>query len=445
MNLLKFLKVLKMTNKTLRERCVEFSPDNDGFVGLKADTSNALVYFPIGYQLGETEDELRKDILHLLATLRELKDDKKGHISKKNYKETDDVDFPLNAFLEIIYYYLENGYYKEVDPVFRTRERGKINWSKTIKQQRPLLSLNKDNNTYSPVYTQFTVRESRPNENKEITRIHQHCVYRSFKIIGWIFTSYMPPKPEGKYNPEKFLYILRRKLSNTNNDKKKRLFQSMIEMISETDEEFEGRMHFGTNKFEDVWEKLIDKAFNNVEIKKEFYPSAHWKLSYDENHKSSNLRPDSIMLDKENKIIYILDAKYYKYGVTKATDDLPNSADINKQISYGEYVFDENIYGSYIKYLDSNERFRDIYNAFLIPYNKYKKDFKFNNSNFENVGEAKAPWKDNERDYEHIQAILVDTKFLINNYKSKSKDNMLELGEAIQNAFEKNQEEFKTG
>ena len=430
-----------MTNKTLRERCVEYSPNNGGFVGIEADTSKALVYFPIGYHLSETEVELRRDILHLLAALREFKDDKKGHISKKNYDETDDVDFPLNAFLEIICYYLENCYYKEVDPIFRTRERGKILWSKTIKQQMPLLSLNKDNNTYSPVYTNFTVRESRPNEDKEITRIHQHCVYRSFKIIGWIFTSYMPPKPEGKYNPDKFLYILRRKLSNTNNDKKKRLFQSMIEMISETDEKFDGKLHFGTKKFEDVWEKLIYKKFNNANLK-DFYPSARWRLLYDDNKKASNLRPDTVMLDTENKIIYVLDAKYYKYGFSHDSSDLPDSADINKQISYGEYIFDENLNGSYIKYLDSDERFENIYNAFLIPYNQHDNKFNINN-NYENIGEAITPWKDDDLEYQHVQTILVDTKYLIRNYKSKSKENILELGEAIKNAFEKNKEKFR--
>lgn len=428
-----------MSNKTLRERCREFSPENNGFVGIEADTSEALVYFPIGYQLGETEEELRKDILQLLNVLKEFRE-KKGQISKKNFDETDDVDFPLNAFLEIIYYYLENGYYKEVDPIFRTRERGKINWPKTIKQQRPLLSLNKDNTTYSPIYTQFTVRESTPNENKEITRIHQHCVYRSFKIIGWIFTSYMPPKPEGKYNPDKFLHILRRKLSNTNNDKKKRLFQSMIEMISQTDEEFDGKLHFGTKKFEDVWEKLIYKKFNNANLK-EFYPSARWRLLYDDNKKASNLRPDTIMLDTENKIIYVLDAKYYKYGFSHDSSDLPDSADINKQISYGEYIFDENIHGSYSKYLDSNEVFENIYNAFLVPYNSYSNKFGLNNT-YENIGEAITPWKDDDLEYQHVQTILVDTKDLICNYKSKSNESILELGEAIMNAFEKNKEKF---
>ena len=165
-----------MSNKTLRDRCVPFSPDNDGFVGLKADTSKALVYFPIGYQLGETEEELRKDILHLLGVLREFKY-KKGHISKRNYDETDEVDFPLNAYLEIIYYYMENGYYKEVDPIFRTRERGKIDWPKTIKKQTPLLSLNKK----KILILQFTLNSLL--ENQHLMRIKKLHVFINIVFI----------------------------------------------------------------------------------------------------------------------------------------------------------------------------------------------------------------------------------------------------------------------
>lgn len=211
----------------------------------------------------------------------------------------------------------------------------------------------------------------------------------------------------------------------------------MIDMISKTDEDFEENLHFGTNEFEDLWEKLIDKTFNNAD-KNEFYPSARWKLLYSDNKKTSNLKPDSIMIDKENKIIYILDAKYYKYGFSSHFN-LPDSADINKQVSYGEYIFDENINGSYSKYLDSyDERFGWIYNAFLIPFNSHSNEFDLH-SKYENAGEAVTPWKSNDLEYEHIQTILVDTKFLIYNYKSKSKDKMLELGEAIQNAYEKNQ------
>ena len=53
-------------------------------------------------------------------------------------------------------------------------------------------------------------------------------------------------------------------------------------------------------------------------------------------YSNSKLKPDSVMITNDH--IYILDAKYYKYGQTKNPKDLPKSASINKQITYGEYV-----------------------------------------------------------------------------------------------------------
>ena len=42
--------------KNLRERCHVISGgDGDRFVGVKADTDDAMIYFPIGYQLPEDD------------------------------------------------------------------------------------------------------------------------------------------------------------------------------------------------------------------------------------------------------------------------------------------------------------------------------------------------------------------------------------------------------
>lgn len=41
-------------------RChVNKNDDGDRFVGIKADSDNAMVYFPIGYQLPASEQDLR--------------------------------------------------------------------------------------------------------------------------------------------------------------------------------------------------------------------------------------------------------------------------------------------------------------------------------------------------------------------------------------------------
>ncbi len=101
----------------------------------------------------------------------------------------------------------------------------------------------------------------------------------------------------------------------------------------------------------------------------------------------------------KNKI-YILDAKYYRYGQTGSADDLLGSADINKQITYGEYI----ARNSQIP----NER---LFNAFLLPYNMASNKFGLETV-FGNFGEAVGDWKDNTKNYERVQGIVVDTRFL---------------------------------
>lgn len=56
--------------KNIRERChVNTNEDGDSFVGVKADTEDAIIYFPIGYQLPDNDDDLRVDINNLLGVL----------------------------------------------------------------------------------------------------------------------------------------------------------------------------------------------------------------------------------------------------------------------------------------------------------------------------------------------------------------------------------------
>lgn len=414
-------------NDSLKGKCrICRHDDEDRFVGLKGDTNAVQVSFPLGYELSETEDDIRRDILQLFRILSEFKKEEEGYISKRKYDETFTGMFPLNAYLEIILYYMENGYYKEVEPVYKTRQTGKINWSRTIKQQKPLLYLNKDNVTYSPIYTNFTVKLSTLNEDKEITLINQYCVRESFEKVGWIFTSFIPPKSEIPFDKNRFLSVLRTKLSNTNNDVKKRLFRSMIDIIKDKDEKNPNeRVHFGTNSFAYVWEGLIEKTFGNV-AKEDYYPRGEWTLKYNDDKPTHELRPDTIMCYDGN--FFVLDAKYYRYGDSNDPSHLPSSSSINKQITYGEYV-------------KLKENDKTVYNAFLMPYNKNKDIFP-SKEDFLNIGEAIPKWKylngedDEIIEYEHIQGILVDINFLMDNYRSQSTENIENLAKAIMDAFE---------
>lgn len=416
----------------LLKRChVNKNDDGDRFVGVKADAENAMVYFPIGYQLPKTDQELRQDILHLISTLAEFIDRDDKVLAMQKFEAPQSVDFPINAYMEIINYFMEqNGYYSEKESTYKTSDRGKIDWHRTIRHQRPLIQANG-----SPIYTDYTVRVSTPNENNLITQIHKHCVYESFSKLGWLFTPYMPEKSHLERNDKMFLTVLRDKLATTNNDRDKRLFTSMIAMIEYMDEKTKHRQfYFGTDRFEYVWEKLIDRVFG-VKDKQKYFPRTKWKLNSGKKKTNSALEPDSIMLSDGK--IYVLDAKYYKFGITGDPNDLPPSSSINKQITYGEYIYNEK------KFKDKNGNNVPVYNAFIMPYNV--SDNLFGSVDiFNNIGEATGDWKNAGFEYERVQGVLVDIRYLMHHYTGKTSSQIIKLAKSIENAFEKSGGELPT-
>lgn len=169
----------------------------------------------------------------------------------------------------------------------------------------------------SPIYLNQTVRESRLNERNLITQIHKYCVYQSFLKLGWLFTDYLPPKPDFPIDKKRFIIELNNKLNKTYNDKDKKLFISMISLLTYIDKETtEKVLYYGTSNFEYIWEKLINRIFG-IKNKDAFFPKATWKIRGRREKNFEALRPDTIMIF-DNKY-FVLDAKYYKFGLTGET------------------------------------------------------------------------------------------------------------------------------
>lgn len=411
---------------SLINRChVNTNEEGDRFVGIKADTDDAVVYFPIGYQLPKDERQLRQEILQLFQVLSEFTDNTDRVLQMKKFEAPQSVDFPINAYLEVINYYIShNEYYVERDPVYITADRGNIAWSKTFQRNPALIQSN-----LTPVYTSYTVRKSTPNANKEITRIHKYCVYESVEKLGWLFYPDMEVEYGGEIDIQRSLVILRDKLNNTYNDTYKALFKAMIDVLMFIDEKTSDKQfYFGTDYFERVWEKLIDQVFG-IKEKQDYFPKSRWLLPTKRGVKEKHpLEPDTIML-YDGKV-YVLDAKYYRYGITKNPSHLPDSSSINKQITYGEYIAQQKKASE-----DS------IFNAFLMPYNANSNEslplFDFHTT-FGNIGMAVGDWKENLHPYEQIMGILVDIRFLMHHYTGNHKNHIMELAQSIEKAFYEN-------
>lgn len=411
--------------KNIRDRChVNTNDEGDSFVGVKADTYDAVIYFPIGYQLPPNDDDLRSDINNLFYVLAAfMKEDKLIEESKFAAPRT--VDFPMHAYLKVIRDFLRTGrYYIETDPRYKTDTKGNASWPKTVREQRPLVQKNG-----SLVFTQLTVRSVTPNADKKITQIHRFCVYEAFDKMGWLYVPYMPEQPGPHPEIREAIYILDKKLASTHNDIEQELFSAMRAMLIYMDEKASEKQYFfGTDFFERVWEKMIDKAFG-IEDKGRYFPKTRWLLDYDRNRTKTPLQPDSIMV--YNGKFYVLDAKLYRYGCSGNPDHLPNGPDINKQITYGEYI-------ERAKGIDSDV----LYNAFIMPFNSANNFFMEVDVDGElipsisgeigNIGEAVGDWKPNPKKYERVQGIVMDTRFLMYNYIGMPNQQKQQLADAIQ-------------
>lgn len=175
----------------LRDHChVNTNKDGDRFVGIKADSDNAMVYFPIGYELPETDSKLRTDIKHLIQVLSEFitKDDRL--LALNRFAAPQSVDFPINAFKNIIEYYFSIGgkYYVETDATYKTAATVNQDWPRIVRNQ--MLLLQSMNRVSSFIYTKFVLRSVTPNDTKLITQVNRYCVYEAFKRLGWLYVPY---------------------------------------------------------------------------------------------------------------------------------------------------------------------------------------------------------------------------------------------------------------
>ena len=217
-----------MQQASLFDRCkVNTNWDEDIFVGLKCDGDDISIHFPLGFDISHEEKELRSDILLLLDTIRSTTSRKESEYVQ-GIKSYEQVSFPVQAYLEVIFDFYKRGYYKEIEVLYNVAKRGKINWNRTIKTQKAYIQ---DGNAY---YLDFVTKNNSLQNDQMITIIHEYCVYESFDKMGWLFTNSMPQKPRIKFNYRMFKGILMDKIASTFNDNNKMLFRNLLAIIDYT-------------------------------------------------------------------------------------------------------------------------------------------------------------------------------------------------------------------
>ena len=139
----------------------------------------------------------------------------------------------------------------------------------------------------------------------------------------------------------------------------------------------------------------------------------------DREYPDSELMPDSIMkASKDDKRIFVLDSKYYQHGLYQSKNyGLPHTADMLKQVAYGEFVEHLGNDGS------------NVYNVFLMPYNAQEQS-----SGLKHIGSAKLKWKEPKPDkqYRKIHGVLLDTRWVMENCTVKNYEAIEKLAELIE-------------
>ncbi|GAA5819182.1 MAG: LlaJI family restriction endonuclease [Methanobrevibacter sp. CfCl-M3] len=426
-----------------REKLAE---DKASFVGVSMQIDEngqrkPHVTFPMHFEFTNYDGEelsdanskkLRTEIRLLLSVMSACKND--TQYNRFEDEQEDTYSFPYLDFLRVIRFFLSNGLLFEQEKQYKIHNSGKISWSKTIKQVSPIVS------NGSVIYPRFVASKRVLYEDELIVKLYQYCVYESFNKIGWLYTDWMPRKPQLEItsaNKARYLTILRKQFAETFDDKKRSLFKSMIAIIQSIDfntSNLNGMWNYGTNHFEYVWEWMIDNVYGNAIEKENCQPKGFWYLPKKKEPASRELRPDTIMHQNNSENWYVIDAKYYRNASSDSSDNLPGSADINKQITYASEV------NWNLQRPGQNQR---VYNSFVIPQsftsrddNRYVK--------YETFGYATGSWlenKDTKETIDWVSGIFIDTKFLMEEVM-KSSSHSVEIGE-LSNFIKDCWEEFR--
>ena len=370
---------MKKTNKVE----VKVAKTDREFVGIKIINDQAIITFPIGYNIKEeiiavTETQkirkLYEDVKILMTTIEEAKEE----LYETGYKK-----FSFSSAIFILEDYLKNGLYDVQEKQCKKKAKGKIIWKKTIQEREPIYSAG--NYIYLDTY-HYNICEI----ESKIAQIQKYCLNISSGILGWLYNCSSIYDDHKCFSKEEMIYELLNELNQVNEDRKKKVIEQMILFLNGTQTSLDGKEEFqvGSRYFNKVWENILRKQTYGLYKQKSCFPTTYYVI--EKKIMNSKLLPD-ITIQKDKKIV-IIDAKYYRQG------ELPASSDICKQLFYGQYIMYEN----------PNDR---VINIFMLP----KKITQVESTEgFFQIGYANAEYLSEKH---KILTYYLDTKSVMQNHK----------------------------
>lgn len=375
--------------------------DGDTFVGLILEKSKVHIYSPEAYPLDLESRTFSDDIISLFRTFNNSKwsDEKEEYPNKIANGPTFDA---FESYIWVIKDYISNGVPLDHFCERKKNVGGKISWKRTIQSSNLIIS--DGNILYDPL---ISVRQY--HSESLFSQIYRKCLNMSISYFGWLY--HLETKEDfniEETEKKQYLAYLKNRLLQTYTDYGKILILHLMKIVSGVSSLQKGdKLQFGVQEYHSIFERLVDYYFGNVSRIEDFYPGASWhlkKLDYSES-KCSPLRPDTVVVNGVEA--FVIDSKFYRYGSTALLNTLPDTSSIQKQITYGDFIKNNNLFGISI-----------VYNVFLLPYDKtakYYRDIELFEStdNIQFIGYAETEWRSGSTSHEIIYAFLIDLKYLI--------------------------------
>ena len=392
------------------EYYIDNPTDGNPFVGIRIINGKYHLSFPIGFTIEEKDENYYKMILrYLYKTILLTKNinlDKNDH-----YNNEEEKTIPLSSYIYIISDYYSNGIYKYNESKYRNDYVGNINWKRSFKNSFYLQDS-------TPIYLNTVIKYNKK-ESNIITLLQLYAVNKAMDMLTFMGNFNKPHSALTDKDLEKnishYNNIIEKEIKNTNNDKKKLFLINIKNIINDSCGSSTSIRTFGTYTYEYSFEKMINKIFGSENDLSNYYPTALWFLDGDKiGFESSKLREDTIW--KGNNKVYIIDSKYYKYGIENDDNLLPKTSAIHKQIVYGDYVYNK------LKNEEGKEY--KIYNVFVIPSNR--DDF------LEYKGYTKMKLIDDSNDYKYVYLLFINMNELIEKYFNNECNQISKMMETIE-------------
>lgn len=328
------------------------------YIGFDLEANAGRFIFPCRYfaeredvvEVGEAERE------------KEQKDEAKKIISliKRVQKEfslggSGDEAFQFYSMIWLIRDYIDNGYYTETERVVRRGNQGRVDWKHTLRRS----GIYFDGNNL--LYRDFYVRKNRLSEENLLAQIYKCCLAYSVECIGFLYNVSQTERSAFRIDSTGdvgfMCYHAQKELGRTFNSYKQILLRHLLTILKGRQGKIRAInfcMH--DKEFEYVFEFLVNSVFG-TEVVQDFYNEYSYEID-GKRVAASKLRPDTIMKNSMGgkPDFYVIDAKYYNYGYTKNSRDLPQASAIAKQIGYNHYL--------------SQSENKTFYSIFLLPFAK---------------------------------------------------------------------------